>query len=110
MQFRVGFFQFRSVVAVEFVKNDSWPQLVPQLRAVIQDSDLINRNGSSEWKTINALTVLHSIIRPFQVLHYAHKFIGTIPIFPFSHISVQNVGIILSCIFMMFLFSYFLAF
>ncbi|KAL3505566.1 hypothetical protein ACH5RR_030948 [Cinchona calisaya] len=57
---------FRCIVAVEFVKNSLWPELVPELRAVLQNSDLINRNGTSEWKTINALTVLHSVIRPFQ--------------------------------------------
>ncbi|XP_071937700.1 uncharacterized protein [Coffea arabica] len=58
--------QFRPIVAVEFVKNDSWPQLVPELREVIQDSDLVTRNAGSQWKTVHALTVFHSIIRPFQ--------------------------------------------
>ncbi|XP_009804028.1 importin beta-like SAD2 homolog isoform X3 [Nicotiana sylvestris] len=57
---------FRSIVAVEFVKKDSWPELVPELRSVIQRSNLIDKNPSSEWKTINALTILHSLIRPFQ--------------------------------------------
>ncbi|XP_059280861.1 importin beta-like SAD2 homolog isoform X2 [Lycium ferocissimum] len=57
---------FRSIVAVEFVKKDAWPELVPELRSVIQRSDLIDKNPNSEWKTINALTILHSLIRPFQ--------------------------------------------
>ncbi|KAG9144523.1 hypothetical protein Leryth_010748 [Lithospermum erythrorhizon] len=57
---------FRGVVAVEFVKNNSWPELVPELKMVIQESDKINPRGNSEWKTVNALTVLHSVIRPFQ--------------------------------------------
>ncbi|CAN4112732.1 unnamed protein product [Withania somnifera] len=57
---------FRSIVAVEFVKKDAWPELVPELRSVIQHSDLIDKNPNSEWKTINALTILHSLIRPFQ--------------------------------------------
>ncbi|CAL5346787.1 unnamed protein product [Camellia sinensis] len=58
---------FRVIVAAEFVKENSWPDLVPELRAVVQNSDMINRSGNCEWKTINALTVLQSLIRPFQV-------------------------------------------
>ncbi|KAE9455022.1 hypothetical protein C3L33_13046, partial [Rhododendron williamsianum] len=58
---------FRVIVATEFVKENSWPDIVPKLRAVIQTSDLINNGGSCQWKTINALTVLQSLIRPFQV-------------------------------------------
>ncbi|KAL7178394.1 hypothetical protein ACSBR2_031525 [Camellia fascicularis] len=57
---------FRVIVAAEFVKENSWPDLVPELRAVVQNSDMINRSGNCEWKTINALTVLQSLIRPFQ--------------------------------------------
>ncbi|XP_049408930.1 uncharacterized protein LOC125872255 [Solanum stenotomum] len=57
---------FRSIIAVEFVKKDAWPELVPELRSVIQRSDMIDKNPNSEWKTINALTILHSLIRPFQ--------------------------------------------
>ncbi|XP_071706756.1 importin beta SMX1 [Rutidosis leptorrhynchoides] len=57
---------FRPIVDAEFVKQNVWPELVPELRSVIQDSDLVNRNGNSTWKTINALTVLQSVIRPFQ--------------------------------------------
>ncbi|KAM3338224.1 importin beta-like SAD2 [Capsicum galapagoense] len=57
---------FRSIIAVEFVKEDAWPELVPELRSVIQCSDLIDKNPNSEWKTINAFTILHSLIRPFQ--------------------------------------------
>ncbi|XP_057476826.1 LOW QUALITY PROTEIN: importin beta-like SAD2 homolog [Actinidia eriantha] len=57
---------FRAIVAAEFVKENLWPDLVPELQAVIQNSDLINKSGNCEWKTINALTVLQSLIRPFQ--------------------------------------------
>ena len=60
-------FQFRVIVASEFVKENSWPDLVPNLRAAIMNSDLINQSGNCEWKTINALTLLQSLIRPFQV-------------------------------------------
>lgn len=59
--------QFRPIVDAEFVKHNLWPELVPELRSVIQDSDLVNSNGNSTWKTINALIVLQSVIRPFQV-------------------------------------------
>ncbi|XP_059632005.1 importin beta-like SAD2 homolog [Cornus florida] len=57
---------FRVIVAAEFVKDYSWPELVPELRSVIQNSNLINNSANCEWKTINALTVLHSLMRPFQ--------------------------------------------
>lgn len=60
--------QFRPIVDAEFVKQNLWDELVPQLRSVIQDSDLVNRSGNSRWKTINSLTVLQSVIRPFQVI------------------------------------------
>ncbi|XP_010270925.1 PREDICTED: importin beta-like SAD2 homolog isoform X1 [Nelumbo nucifera] len=57
---------FRIVVVAEFVKENSWPELVPELRSVIQCSNLVNEGPGSQWNTINALTVLHTIIRPFQ--------------------------------------------
>lgn len=61
--------QFRVIVAAEFVKDNSWPELIPELQSVIRNSDLIIEGGDTDWKTINALTVLHSLIRPFQVLN-----------------------------------------
>ncbi|KAK9288613.1 hypothetical protein L1049_017073 [Liquidambar formosana] len=57
---------FRVIVVSEFVKGNSWPELVPDLRSVIENSNLINSGPDSEWKTINALTVLHALLRPFQ--------------------------------------------
>lgn len=57
---------FRQVVEKDFAKENSWPQLVPQLKLVIQSSDAISPGHHPEWKTISALTVLQSIIRPFQ--------------------------------------------
>lgn len=60
--------QFRVIVASVFVKENSWPELVPELASVIQNSSLISGAANCEWNTINALTVLHSLIRPFQVL------------------------------------------
>ncbi|XP_047330532.1 importin beta-like SAD2 homolog isoform X2 [Impatiens glandulifera] len=57
---------FRITVMTEFVKDNSWPELVPQLRSVIENSDLISTNGSCEWRTINALVVLQALLRPFQ--------------------------------------------
>lgn len=50
----------------DFAKDNSWPQLVPQLKLVIQSSDIISPGQHPEWKTINALTVLQSVVRPFQ--------------------------------------------
>ncbi|XP_024986626.1 importin beta-like SAD2 [Cynara cardunculus var. scolymus] len=57
---------FRPIVDAEFVKHNMWHELVPELRSVIQDSDLVNKSGNSRWKAINGLTVLQSVIRPFQ--------------------------------------------
>ncbi|CAM0874180.1 unnamed protein product [Alopecurus aequalis] len=57
---------FRQVVEKDFAKENSWPQLVPQLKLVIQSSDAISPGHHPEWKTINALTLLQSIVRPFQ--------------------------------------------
>lgn len=57
---------FRVIVASVFVKENSWPELVPELASVIQNSSLISGAANCEWNTINALTVLHSLIRPFQ--------------------------------------------
>lgn len=59
---------FRPIVDTEFVKDNLWPELVPDVRLVIQDSDLVNTSGNSRWKTVNALTCLQSVIRPLQVL------------------------------------------
>ncbi|XP_058076603.1 uncharacterized protein LOC131225158 isoform X2 [Magnolia sinica] len=57
---------FRVIIVADFVKENSWPELVPELRSVIQNSDLISGSANFQWKTINALTVLQAIIRPFQ--------------------------------------------
>ncbi|XP_076942305.1 uncharacterized protein LOC143612130 [Bidens hawaiensis] len=56
----------RPIVDAEFVKQNSWPQLIPHLKLIIQDSHLVNKTGISTWKTVNALSLLHSVIRPFQ--------------------------------------------
>lgn len=58
--------QFRVVAAADFVKQSLWPDLVPNLQFAIQNSHLINGSNST-WNTINALIVLHALIRPFQV-------------------------------------------
>ncbi|KAK6930334.1 Importin-beta, N-terminal domain [Dillenia turbinata] len=57
---------FRVIVVAEFVNSNLWPELVPELRSVIQNSDLINNDANSDWKTINALVVLQALVRPFQ--------------------------------------------
>ncbi|KAJ7955304.1 Importin beta-like SAD2-like protein [Quillaja saponaria] len=57
---------FRAVAVVEFVKKDLWPELVPDLRSSIENSNLINNDANSRWKTINTLVVLHALLRPFR--------------------------------------------
>lgn len=61
--------QFRIIVVAEFVKQNSWPELVPDLLSAIQNSNLISNGADWRWNTINALTVLHALLRPFQVLN-----------------------------------------
>ncbi|KAJ3687433.1 hypothetical protein LUZ61_016597 [Rhynchospora tenuis] len=57
---------FHLVISKEFVTENSWPQLIPHLKSVIQNSNLISPPGHSHWKTINALTLLQALTRPFQ--------------------------------------------
>ncbi|GMY28006.1 importin beta-like SAD2 homolog isoform X1 [Fagus crenata] len=57
---------FRIIVVAEFVKQNSWPELVPDLLSAIQNSNLISNGADCKWNTINALTVLHALLRPFQ--------------------------------------------
>ncbi|KAG1326119.1 putative importin beta-like SAD2 [Cocos nucifera] len=64
---------FRLIVGKDFVKENSWPELVPELKSVIQNSNLICPSASSQWNTINALTVLQTVIRPFQALSFQDR-------------------------------------
>ncbi|KAJ3681318.1 hypothetical protein LUZ60_015807 [Juncus effusus] len=57
---------FRLVIVKDFVEENSWPELIPQLKAVIQNSNLISQGKNCQWSTINALQVLQAIVRPFQ--------------------------------------------
>lgn len=50
----------------EFVKKDAWPELVLELRSAIEKSSLISCLDSS-WSTVNALMVLLTVVKPFQV-------------------------------------------
>lgn len=59
--------QFRIVVAHNFVKDNSWPQLVHDLKSAIQSSDIFNGGANHPWKTLSALSILQNVVRPFQV-------------------------------------------
>ncbi|KAG6487517.1 hypothetical protein ZIOFF_056104 [Zingiber officinale] len=56
----------RWIVLKDFVKDYSWPELVPNLRTAIQSSNLIIQGMTFEWSTVNALTVLQTVLRQFQ--------------------------------------------
>lgn len=56
----------RSIIVKGFVKESCWPELVPELRSVIENSDFVSGKADAQWKTVNALTVLQSVLRPFQ--------------------------------------------
>ncbi|KAK8954694.1 hypothetical protein KSP39_PZI001620 [Platanthera zijinensis] len=57
---------FRVIIATDFVKENSWPNLIPELNSAIQSSKLLSQNPHSQWSTINSLIVLQTTIRPFQ--------------------------------------------
>ncbi|KAK3120729.1 hypothetical protein QOZ80_9AG0692950 [Eleusine coracana subsp. coracana] len=57
---------FRQVVKKDFVKDNLWPELIPQLKLVLQNSNLVGQGQHPEWNTINALKVLQTVVRPFQ--------------------------------------------
>ncbi|XP_020226880.1 importin beta-like SAD2 [Cajanus cajan] len=56
---------FRSIAVADFVKQNAWPELVPNLQSAIQNSHLIS-GVNGKWNTVNALLVLHALLRPFQ--------------------------------------------
>lgn len=88
---------FRPIVDAEFVKQSLWPELVPELRSVIQDSDLVNKSGISTWKTINALTVLQSVIRPFQ--YFLNPKLAKEPVPPQLELIAQEIIVPLISVF-----------
>ncbi|KAL9325705.1 hypothetical protein ACSQ67_006350 [Phaseolus vulgaris] len=55
----------RPIVIADFVKQNLWPELVPNLQSAIQNSHLISCSNT-KWNTVNALIVLHALLRPFQ--------------------------------------------
>ncbi|CAA6653919.1 unnamed protein product [Spirodela intermedia] len=57
------------VVVKDFVEKNIWPELVPELKIVVQKSNFISA-CDSEWKSINTLAILKSIVKPFQVVIY----------------------------------------
>ncbi|GAB4859023.1 hypothetical protein Ancab_010491 [Ancistrocladus abbreviatus] len=57
---------FRIIVDAEFVKQNLWPELVSELEYAIERSDIISGDPNSEWRTLNALTLLQALVRPFQ--------------------------------------------
>ena len=61
--------QFRAIAAADFVKQNLWPELVPNLQSAIQNSHLTS-GSNTKWSTVNALLVLHALLRPFQVLKF----------------------------------------
>ncbi|KAI3707610.1 hypothetical protein L6452_26236 [Arctium lappa] len=80
---------FRPIVDADFVKHNVWHELVPELRSVIQDSDLVNRSGNSRWKAFNGLTVLQSVIRPFQ--YFLNPKVAKEPVPPQLELIAQEI-------------------
>jgi hypothetical protein len=57
---------FRLVAVHDFAKQKSWSELVPALKTAIHNSDLVTVPAPSEFKTLNVLIALQTIIKPFQ--------------------------------------------
>ncbi|KAJ8766467.1 hypothetical protein K2173_022526 [Erythroxylum novogranatense] len=57
---------FRIVLVAEFVEKNSWPELVSDVQRAIHISTLNSQPAISGLKAVNALTVLQTLIRPFQ--------------------------------------------
>ncbi|KAJ1696023.1 hypothetical protein LUZ63_012721 [Rhynchospora breviuscula] len=49
-------------------KDNSWPQLIPHLKSLLHNTYLITPppHSRSHWNTLNALTLLQALTRPFQ--------------------------------------------
>lgn len=60
-------FQFRLVTVHDFAKQKAWPELVPALKAAVENIDMVNGSEASEMKTLNCLLGLQTITKPFQV-------------------------------------------
>lgn len=88
---------FRVFVVSVFVKENAWPELVPELRTVIQNSNLISNDPNSEWSTINALTVLHALLRPFQ--YFLNPKVSKEPVPPQLELIAQEILVPLLAIF-----------
>jgi hypothetical protein len=54
------------VAVHDFAKQKSWSELVPALKTAIHNSDLVTVPAPSEFKTLNVLIALQTIIKPFQ--------------------------------------------
>lgn len=63
----IMFWQFHSIVINEFVKQNSWPELVSDLCSAIQNSNLASSGAECQLNAINVLSVLCTTCRPFQV-------------------------------------------
>ncbi|KAK3190206.1 hypothetical protein Dsin_029767 [Dipteronia sinensis] len=91
------------ILVAEFVKQNSWPELVPELQSAIQNSNqnavirpfqvlnlfpcaIINNGANCGWNTVNVLMVLHAIIRPSQKLDFLQERIISLAFDVISHI------------------------
>ncbi|KAK1293431.1 hypothetical protein QJS10_CPB17g00921 [Acorus calamus] len=76
----------RFIVVADFVKENSWPELVPELKSVIQNSNLMRNGSNAQWKTINALTILQTTVKPFQKFDYPKERIVSLAFDVIAHV------------------------
>ncbi|KAJ7980453.1 Importin beta-like SAD2-like [Quillaja saponaria] len=92
--------KFRAVAVVEFVKQDRWPELVPDLRSAIDNSNLISNVANSRWSTINALVVLRALLRPFQ--YFLNPIVAKEPVPPQLELISKEILVPLLAVFQQF--------
>ncbi|KAK1315907.1 hypothetical protein QJS10_CPA05g00115 [Acorus calamus] len=82
----------RFIVVADFVKENSWPELVPELKSVIQNSNLMRDGSNAQWKTINALTILQTTVKPFQKFDYPKERIVSLAFDVIAHVLETGHG------------------
>ena len=57
---------FRIIVTEDVTRAKCWPDLLPDLCAAMQESNLMNGKSRSPIKTANALVAVHVLLKPYK--------------------------------------------
>eukprot|EP00250_Pteridium_aquilinum_P033256 c5372_g1_i1 orf=217-3513(+) len=56
---------FRFILDNDFVRTNTWPELVPAMKTALQ-TNLLNKAGSLEVRAYNVLVALQAMVKPFR--------------------------------------------